>query len=197
MRGNCEWCDKEDVELVRYEHMEIGGIYDICKECAVSADEGNCITCGDPLYGEASLNWECIGCQQIKEAKVEKRRSEVLNGLGLDTLAELTHSVEFTEEDYERWVTFGQGNFTPEKRKQYRRNWIRKKLAREYGWCQKQFDENFEDVEWLLDNYSHRIFSQSCIFSIVDGSKENARKLRGMNIIARKGKIVVVDSEYK
>lgn len=190
MENKCDWCKKEVEEITVYEVLGVD--YEICGKCLKAKEEDLCITCLEPLYGQMTMNGECSGCQQIREAKSEKRRGEIMNGLGVDVLAELTHSVVFTEEDYERWVTFGQGNFTPEKRKQYRRNWIRNKLISECKWEEDIFDENVADIEYLLDNYSHKIFNKSCTFMI---NNKETKGLRGVNIIERKGNVMIIEKE--
>lgn len=185
----CDWCKNEASKLTKYEVLNTE--YSICDNCVAVSENDECINCEEPLNGEIAINGECSGCQQISSARVEKRRSEVMNGLGVDILAELTHSVIFTEADYEKWVTFSQGNFTPETRKAHRREWMKNKLTRESAWTPQLFDNNVEDIEYLLENYLHKIFNQCCTFMI---KNNNSKGLRGLNIIAQKGNIMVVDN---
>ena len=186
---NCDWCKKEVDKLTKFEVLDME--YDICPKCVEASENDTCINCDEPLYGELAINGECSGCQQIRGAKAEKRRSEIMNGLGVDTLAELTHSVIFTEEDYEKWVVFGQGSFSPEKKKQYRREWIKNKLMTENGWTPEIFSDNVDDIEYLLENYSHKIFNQSCTFMVKNNSTKG---MRGLNIVTQKGNVMVIDN---
>lgn len=186
--GLCDWCNREVDDLVEYESFGIH--YNICKKCKQAVDDDVCITCGESLYGEPAVNGECSGCQQIRAAEAERRKSEILNGLGLEALQELTHSVVFTEEDYKRWVTFSQCNLSPELRRKCRRAWVKTKLMLEFNWSEEIFEANAKDVEYLLDNYAHRIFNKNCILIVLDGQNKG---LRGVNIIARSGNVVAVE----
>lgn len=189
MVGKCDWCRNESDNLKDYKL--IGQVSRICPKCMEAADNDTCRTCGVGLDGDVAINGECNGCIQIRAAKAEKHRSEIMNGLGVDVLAELTHSVVFTEEDYERWVTFSQGNFTPEVRKANRRKWIKNKLETECGWLPEVFDSNVEDIEYLLDNYSHKIFNKSCTFIIKDSKSKG---IKGV-IIEKRGNVMVVNKD--
>lgn len=184
----CGWCKKDAKELFPY--GDEGVLYELCKQCSVAVENYVCVTCGDNLDGVV-LNGECSGCQQIRVAKAEKKRSEILNGLGIDILAELTHSVVFTEADYEKWVTFSQGNFTPEKKKMNRRNWLRHKMMMESGWTMDEFIANMLDIEYLFDNYSNKIFNQSYVFVL---KTDKSKKLRGLDIVASHGNVLVINT---
>lgn len=187
MAGRCDWCNKEEhLES----HEDFTGTYNLCTSCKESANNDECVTCKQPLYGELAIKGECSTCQQVRSAKEEKRRSEIMNGLGQDVISELTHSVTFTEEDYDNWVTFGQGNFTPQARKLARRNWMYNRLVNIAGWSEDDFDRNFEDIEYLMDNFSHKIFNSRYVFVLNNG---NTKGLRGLNIIESRGNVMVVE----
>lgn len=190
MEGRCNWCKKESDKLEQRD--TVGKIVYVCKECIAAEEADVCITCGNDLYGTYALNGECAECNQIREAESEKLRSEVMNGLGVDVLSKLTHSVVFTEEDYEKWVTFGQVSLSPERIRDNRRAWIKNKLIKECGWETEVFNANVEDIEWLLENHSSHIFKKNCTFMINNG---NSRGLRALNIVAKHGKVMVVDKE--
>jgi len=188
MEGKCQWCD-EVCELYRFDVM--GVEYQICNKCRKAIENDKCIKCGQSLSGEVTINGMCSGCQQIKSAKIERGRSEVMDGLGVEILAELTHSIVFTEKDYERWLTFSQGNFTPEVRKRNRRLWVKNKLIGEYNWSEDTFDKYVNDIEYLLDNYMHKMFNKSCTIVV----KGTTGVTRGLNIVASKGDVMIIDNE--
>lgn len=184
----CEWCGLELDNVNTYEVL--GTKYTICDKCVQASDNDVCITCGEPLYGQMAIKGECCGCQQIRAAKAEKKRSEIMNGLDIDALSELTSSVTFTEEDYDKWVTFGQGNFTPELRRKHRKDWIKNKLMTESNWSEELFNNNEEDLDFLIDNYSNKMFNKSYSFAI----KGTKIARTGINIIAQKGNVMIIEN---
>ena len=192
--AGCDWCGRENCLLKSYEHLELGEEYNLCKDCLKAAREGTCTNCGEPLYdGDITIGWECGGCRQISAAREEKERSELIDGLGGEDISDLTHSVEFTEEDYERWMTFSQGSFTPETRRRNRKRWLRRKLIKVQGWPEEVYEANIADIEWIVNNYSYKVFSYSTMFIVNDGSERVARQLMGTTIIARRGNILLID----
>lgn len=185
---SCDWCGKYSNNLVEY--GDDGIIYQLCKKCIASAENNECITCKDELDGIA-INGECSACQQIRATKSERHRSEILNGLGIDTISELTHSMTFTESDYEKWVTLSQGNFTPEIRKMNRMRWLKRKLMTEFKWDVETFNANVNDIEKLFEQHSSKIFKPDNIFVV----KSRGLSTRGLNIVAVCGNIVVLNTK--
>lgn len=184
----CDWCKKESTSLNKYSIF--GMNYYICPECNKAAELGVCRTCGESLFGEITLGGECSKCQQISSAKLEKQHSEILNGLGMDVLEQLASSTEFTEKDYENWVTFGQGNFTVADKARLRENWVKVKIAKELGWSTEKIKDNVDDIRYLLSNYSVKLFGPN--YRFVD--KGNRKDLHGVNILAQRGNLAIIES---
>lgn len=187
----CEWCEKEG-KLREFEVDELGVSYNICEKCIKANENGMCVTCGEPLYGELPLMGECGGCQQIRSAKLETKRSEVMSGLGLSVLRELMGSVVFTEDDYERWVTFGQSDLTPEVRRRNRKIWIKSRLVKDMGWDEDTFKNNENDIEHLLDNYTRQAFNSKNRLVVKD---KDAKWSGGMSIVASSGNVMIIENE--
>lgn len=183
--GRCDWCGTEE-QLIP--HEDFTGTYNLCENCIKHAENDTCITCGQPLYGEMTIKGECSICQQSRATKEEKRRSEIMNGLGV--ISELTHSVSFTEQDYEEWVTFSQDTFTPEARQTARRRWIYQKLVNVAGWSKDDIVSNYSSIEYLMKNFAHKVFNSKYSFILNNG---NSKGLRGLNIIESHGNVMVVE----
>lgn len=182
--GYCDWCEKEgNLRAYRVE----GSIVNLCDNCIKAHENERCIVCGASLYGELSIRGRCSDCQQLKAAKEDKARNEVIDGLGVLELSKLTKDIEFTEKDYEEWVTTSGGYFNPETRRRNRRRWIRNKLVNQYGWTNEMFIENLKDIEEILDNYFFKIANEKCKLVLA-----GTRGLKGVEIIVKKGNIIVI-----
>lgn len=189
MSNKCDWCEETSDTIVEYEYF--GNVHNICNKCKGFIESDICRTCKESLYGGMAIKGECDNCQQIREVKEEKRRTEVLNGLGVDMFSELNSCVTFTEEDYEKWVTFGQGNFTVEYKNRCRREWIKHKLLEENGWDEKTFNENIDDMMYLMEHNVRKMFNRNCTFAI---KSVDSKKLRGVNIVDMRNNVVIIDT---
>lgn len=185
--STCSWCNKEVSKI--YNENVNGSEVSLCKHCHNCYENHECITCGEQIFDTFTINGECTACMQISSAATEKKRSEALNGLGINIISELTKSVVFTEDDYNKWLTFGQGNYTPEKYKTFRKTWIRTKIVCESGWTEEQFDENYSDIENIMINNSSTVFREPCQFILVD---KNTKRKSGMMALAKSGKVYLM-----
>ena len=140
MKSTCDWCRNDSAVLKTYEVFGIE--YNICEKCLEAHEKGVCIECGEPLDDDVALNGKCSGCQQISEARTEKKRYEESNGLGSNALDDLTNSEKMTEDDFNSWLTFGQGNFSPETRATNRHRWISEKISNDLHWSEKDIKNN-------------------------------------------------------
>lgn len=150
--------------------MSLGTKYNICNTCNKAFEDEVCIVCGQPIIGQLSIKGKCQACSQEEYEEKQRKIEEAANGI--DDGSELYYSgVEFTEEDYERWVTFGQGNFTPERIRQNKLEWLRKRLAGQGGWSKELIDANIDSIEQLMDKHASRVREGRYLIVYYDGSK--------------------------
>lgn len=144
----------------------------LCRKCAGMTDSNKCFVCeevSDPL-----INGRCIACSTLAAARAEKRRHEIANGLGVDALEMLTRDVVFTEEDYERWLAFGQGNFKPSNTKTTRKIWLHSKVVKDSGWSEQEFQDNIDTLTALLER-NKDVFASPCRFMLYGGSGKSKK----------------------
>ena len=181
----CDWCHDEvdDALLVKQgEDM-------VCKKCIDLMEKSICRCCGETYI--SGVEGLCLACAQVESARKAKRRSEILMGVDWELIKDCVSDTEFTEEDYERWVTFGQGNFSPEIRRKNRREWIVKRLTQTNEYAVELVRSNLDDIESLLDEHFSSILRNKIRIIIRNGS---SKSVRGLKIIARKGNVFIVEA---
>ncbi|MEM4385429.1 MAG: hypothetical protein QXD03_02640 [Candidatus Anstonellales archaeon] len=178
----CDWCGVETNDLIDYYGENL------CRKCMDSFDNCICRTCGAPLVGIV-IAGECIECQQRKAIEKEKKRSELLEGLDCDI--ELTSSVEFTEADYERWVTFSVSGDEYNTRLN-RMVWLKSKLLNS-GWTIEDYTKNIVDLMDILEENYRSVFNPNVVIILKSKNKENLNKiLKRKSLIVSKGDILVL-----
>ena len=168
----CEWCGKPSVKL--NQAMSLGTMYSVCDKCFKAHTDEVCIICGDPVVG-TSVKGKCLSCSQEEYEEKQRKAEEMAIGVDSSLLEIYATGVEFTEADYERWVTFGQGNFTPEYARQCKRNWLRNKLVNQGGWDPAIVDSKMDAIESLMDKYTSSIFDGKYVLVYYDGKNTKNR----------------------
>lgn len=117
--GKCEWCGKKADVLTKV--SSLGTAYKICNLCQAAHESDICISCGETIIGDGSIKGRCYACSQADYEERQREAEKIANEVA-DYSDIYSTGIEMTEEDYERWVTFGQGNFTPEYKKRCRQD---------------------------------------------------------------------------
>lgn len=185
--GYCSWCHKETDRLTS---DNVGGeLVMICRDCHEKVSKSICRKCGDVYV--TGIEGMCLSCAQIENAKKAKKRSEILAGVDWDLISDCISDTEFTEEDYERWTTFGQGNFTPEIRRENRRRWIAEKLVG-MGYPLVIIENNLDDIESLLEEHFSKILKNKIKIVIRTSS---TKSIRGLQLLARKNNVFIAKAD--
>lgn len=171
----CDWCGR--VSQTLYPVMSLGTDYNICDKCKKANDEEICIECGEPIIGQGSIKGKCYGCSQAEYEEKQRKAEEIANGVDGELLSFYTSDVEFTEADYERWVTFGQGNFSPAYMRKCRQNWIREKLVTNGGWSPVLVETNMDAIETLMERHMSKVIEKKYAIVYYD-SKNRKQKIR-------------------
>lgn len=182
----CDWCKKSSKSLVKV--SSLGNDYKVCPECHTAFSNGVCRVCGETL-GLNSLEGCCILCAQRDFYEVKKKQEEVSNGLDPEIQKLYSSSSIIDENDFNRWMTFGQGNFTPESQKRNRQNWIRNKLSTSEFWTPELIELNMDDIEILMDRNFSKIFGRKYV--IIYMTESNAYKF--VECVDKEGRVLLVD----
>lgn len=182
----CSWC-KQSKKLQDY---KIAGEYryHLCQECIDDYKNDRCITCKEPLYGQLTVNGECSGCQQVRAAKEEKVKRDMINALNIEALQEYGEAMEFTEEEYVQWLTGRKIAMEDGKRAAVRREWLKNKLSVIYGWSKEKINRHIDDIDYIIANNAMNVLSETKKFIVVNEDKIPS----GINIIARKNNVLLV-----
>ena len=186
--ARCDWCKKsaENMHTV----VSLGTTYKVCDKCKSAHDNEVCIECGQPIMGQMSIKGKCQACAQEEYEEKQRKAEEMANGINSEEYMYIyTSGVEFTEEDYERWVTFGQGNFTPEKSRMHKRNWLRKRLVEQGGWSKELVEENLDNIEKLMDKHISKVIDRKYVMVYYDGKQGT----RITQFVDRIGNIFLID----
>lgn len=186
----CEWCGKQSQEVFKVQSL--GTEYSVCKSCRTAHQDETCIICGESTSA-GSIKGRCYGCSQADYEERQRKAEEVANGVDMDLFEFYSNGVEFTEQDYNEWVTFSQGDITPEKRKRTRRNWIRKKLLDEGKWTTQMVEENLDDLEYLLERYMAKIINDRYAIAYYDGKNKAQKRIR--QFIDHRGNVFIVEKK--
>lgn len=183
----CEWCGRNSENT--HNVMSLGTEYKVCDKCIEASKNEVCIKCGETLTG-GSIKGKCYGCSQEEYEATQRKAEEMANGVDIDLVDFYSNGVEFTEEDYERWVTFGQGNFSPDYMKKCRQNWIKEKLIGQGGWTRELIENNITELESLMEKHMSKIVEKKYSMVYYDG-KTKGQKIR--QFVDRKGNIFIVE----
>lgn len=167
----------------------MGNTYQICKACEKIYKEGICRVCGQPL-GFNAIEGKCLLCTQTDYAEDRRKQEEVNNGVDLESHMIYSSSSEFTDEDYEKWMTFGQGNFTVERRLRLRKKWVLNKLTGVNGWTAELIEQNYPDIEKILDRNFSKLLGKKYILIHM-----GVCNIKFVTCVDREGLIVLINTK--
>ena len=162
----CDWCKKETDKL--YALNDLGNTYNVCNECRTSYGNNVCRKCGNTsnVYLYMGL---CHFCSQDEERKRSIEEEEMNSGVALELLQAYANGVEFTEEDFQHWMTFSQGTFSPQYLKMCRQNWLREKLVKQGGWDADVVESNMESIETIMSRHVSKVMSGTYVLVNYNG----------------------------
>lgn len=190
--STCQWCGKEINKTFKV--SSLGNQYEVCSKCYQANQDEICIRCGEPITGHGSINGLCYGCSQKDYEEKQRREEELSSGVALELLEAYSTGIELTEDDYNWWVTFGQGNFTPQYLKQCRQNWLRKRLTGDGGWSKELVENNLDAIESLMEKHISKVLDGKYMLIYYD-SKNSSGKKRIRQFIDKSGNIFLVEKK--
>lgn len=145
--GACAWCHKSTNKMVRC--SSLGNEYEVCMVCAQAFKKKVCRICGTPV-GDTAIEGCCIMCAQKDYYEHKKVTPETEQAVG--------SGEPMTEDSFKRWMTFSQGNFTPQKHRESRRKWLATKLSGVKTWTPGDIEANIEDIDTLVEKNFYKVF---------------------------------------
>lgn len=180
--GACQWCGKEGSNLTNY--STLGNSNLICEDCLKIVKSGKCRVCGGPL-GSGSFAGKCLICTQLEYSENKRKEEEESAGVDTESLNKYSSGSEFTEADYEHWLTSGQGNFTPQKRAETRAKWLVRRLSDEPGWTNVLIAKHIGELFRLMDaKFDAMLNRNKYQIVILDGTKEYKNIIYRVNSVA-------------
>lgn len=184
--NKCEWCGKT-AEKLNSITDEYGDIYHICDKCNTANTNHECIKCGSLItFGIKGM---CTTCYQVKMNSMEKRKEEALSGVVE------TDGLEFTDNEYEQWLTMGR-TFTPndiKKSRELRRIWIIVKLSAAGITDTNLISENFSDIEKVLDRSFSKLINNKCKL-LLSTNAESRKAIKKGNIIDNEHLVYILEA---
>ena len=187
MMKKCDWCGRITVNTKEVESL--GEIYNVCSKCFLENQENICINCGEPIGYEAGIKGMCSNCFDAQYEEKQRKKEEMVAGVDLETYEIYASCVEFTEEDYEKWVTFGQTKLSPEVMKKFRLIWLKHKLKNSPTWSEDLVKEKFDDIERVINGNLSKLTTGGLILVNIDGK---AKGNRITEFVANSGTVYLV-----
>jgi len=103
----CDFCGTESGHL-NLVNVGGGATESLCSMCSKDYEKKYCIYCSVLLTENLKDGGVCLGCKQVDNYKTEKKNIERSEGVDIESLSDLTHSVQFTDKDLENWISFVQ-----------------------------------------------------------------------------------------
>lgn len=182
----CDWCKKRCNETTQV--SSVGNLYNICPSCNEKLQQGICRICGQPL-GFNSIEGKCLTCTQLDYTESKRKQEEMCLGIDPDVQRMFSSPLEFTDEDYERWMTHGLSEVDPEARRSFRRSWVLETFNGRYGWTRETLMKEYPIIEKLLDRNFSKLMHRQVI--MVDLSISNTK---AVTCVDREGSIVILES---
>lgn len=186
----CEWCNKRVDKLNNITDSFEMKYYNVCDSCKESVDNSKCIECGE--ISSILIKGRCTRCYQALEYKKQKQSEEAI--AGVSDVDNITDNMEFTEDEYERWIT-QRKTYSPNDIKnsaELKRIWIMVKLMSTGLTDQKVIDNHIDDIETLIDRCFSKLINNKCRLIIANSSE--ARKLiRSSRVIDHLNDVVIIE----
>ena len=145
---------------------------------------GACKLCGAELDNRA-VDGMCLMCYQLYYNELKRQEVEEGDGVDSESIRELTKDINFSDEDYKNWVTFGQGHFTPQFRAECRAKWLVKNLVGKRGWTRNKLASNLGSLYDIMNENFDYLFDTSKYLVKIKGSDDK-------NIVYTAGNVVVL-----
>ena len=189
----CDFCGASKENLFPYRDA-IGSNYNICEDCKDKVDSCVCRKCGSIVDPSFMIKGLCTNCIQADIHESSKRKEEARLGVSIEPDDSIIASdIEFSDEDYENWLTMG-NTFTPSDMKssvELRWIWILVKLNAAGVYDNKVILENFPDIEELLDRSFTRLLNNKCRI-LIGNTPELRQKVRESTVIDYKNQVYIL-----
>lgn len=182
----CEWCKQEVNRTLLIDNL--GNRYTVCLKCFNTYKSKICRKCGGPL-GRHSIKGICLGCKQLNEADETKQRDEIQSGVELKQLQRLTNgTTTFTEDDYNNWVTMGQGNFKKIDKYSKDKQFIINRFKADKIWNKENINDYIEDIISLLDRHTDKLTKSNLHIIRI----EDIVNFIGAKIVDKENKVLLI-----
>ena len=193
-RSKCDWCKKSSNNL--NEHIDsLRNINYICEDCMKKIKEHKCRKCEALTDSMFEIQGLCMNCYQAELYKINKRKEAVRLGVDSEIAQCLTSDLEFTDADYEHWVTMGKTYSIDDAKNsvELRRMWILIKLNSTGLYDQDIILKNFKDIEILLDRNLSKLVNKKCKI-IIGNSAETRAMIRQSDVLDMENAVVIAMS---
>ena len=190
----CEWCGRRSTEKNKIYEDFWGERSNICILCTESIENNKCRKCGSTISDSSQVrDGLCINCTYEEMKTRNIKRQQVIDGVDLEITRSLFADVEFTEEDYERWVTGGRQDFSSKDldNSEIRKLWSLLKLNAAGIYDDEEIGRYMEDVEELLIANMQKLIGRKCTVVVAKDS-QGRRKVRAGNIIDSKNDVFIL-----
>lgn len=162
----CDWCEKEKDELTSVKNW--GVRYSVCKVCYERDSLNQCAICGEEVP-EGTITGKCMGCKEDEVVKRERERTAILHGVEVSDVATGGNRTPMSEDHFEKWMT--SSDISPlkisnEKRRRIREIWLRVRLATDYGWTEREMEENIQEAVSLVETHTVKMASSQYYFHL-------------------------------
>jgi len=191
----CEWCGNNVGQAILYSNP-FGETKHICKDCNDKVSKSLCRKCGSPTDQSLMMDGLCINCMQIKMREKSRQQEEKMLGVDAASINELTSDVEFNNDGYKHWMTFGQGNFSSsdiKNNKELKRLWIMAKLNATGTYDNKVICKNISKIEKLFDANFDKLINNSCKIVIAD-DEASKKKVKSSKVIDKIDNVYILEA---
>lgn len=181
----CKWCKRKVNETEIKEFTDImGTTVNICESCYEKAVVGStCIKCGKAVEPTMLMDGLCMSCSQIEMNRKAKEKEELLSGVDSTLASMVTSDMEFTQEDYEHWLTLRDDYRADGPYKNFaRQSWILVKLSAAGITSETVQANDIESIETLLDRNLSKLIKNKCKLIIVNSAEARRSIFRDPDI---------------
>lgn len=186
--GKCDWCGGDTTDLTKI--TDLGNQYNLCRRCLTRRSNRVCRVCKGKL-GNNSIMGICLGCVQLGYTESLRDEEEAKAGVDAYSVQQFSGSVTFTEQDFNDWMTFGQGNFTPARRTENRKKWLIKRFEGNPEWTKELIEFNIASIEKIMDRNFSKLQDKRYTLKILTGQESFKRGA----IVDMEKNILLVDTQ--